>query len=459
MNIFSRKLVMKRIIDHFLLEWKDSSNRKPLLLRGARQVGKTHTVRELGKQFPHFIEINLEINVAARAIFEKDPDAQRIVRQLAELVQEKIVPGSTLLFLDEIQQVPQAITALRYFYELMPELHVIAAGSLLDFAIQQVGVPVGRISFMYMYPLSFFEFLVALNYEGWARALLNSSLREPLVQPVHEKLLELVGAYLAIGGMPEAVNEWLKTKVSWDAKKVHADLLASYEQDFGKYAKKHQIKYLGILFQKAANQLGNKFMYSRVGEYKKRELEPALHLLEMAGLFCHVVHSSGQGIPLGAQADLNAFKLIFFDVGLTQALLKFDLAPWFVDPLATFVNKGELVEAFVGQELLAYADPIAKAGLFYWYRESRGSQAEVDYLVQIDNHVVPIEVKAGSSKRIKSMQLFLDSHIHSSYGIRFSVDNYSIYQKINSYPLYAVCKPSFDAGGQVHKALLNLVIE
>lgn len=448
---------MKRIIDHFLLQWKEGSNRKPLLLRGARQVGKTHAVRELGKKFPNFIEINLELNAGARAIIEKDLDPHRIVQQLSELVQKNIIPGTTLLFFDEIQQVPQAITALRYFYEMMPELHVVAAGSLLDFAIKQVGMPVGRITSLYMYPLSFFEFLVALGHQDWARAITERTSADSMSDPVHEKLLGLLGAYLAIGGMPESVNEWVETKTSWSSKKVHADLLVAYQQDFGKYSKKYQIKYLNILFKKAVNQLSNKFMYARVGEYKKRELEPALELLEMAGLFHRVVHSSGQGIPLGAQSDLDDFKLIFLDVGLTQALLKFDLAPWFLDPINTFINKGELVEAFVGQEQLVYSDPITQEGLFYWQRENRGSQAEVDYLVQIKNCVIPIEVKAGASKHIKSLQIFLESHTNSPYGLRFSTDNYGVYQKIYSYPLYAVCKPFFDSSETVRTALLSML--
>lgn len=448
---------MKRTIDYFLLEWKERPGRKPLLLRGARQVGKTHAIRELGKTFANFVEINLELNEGARNIIEKDLDPHRIVRQLSELLQTKITPGTTLLFFDEIQQVPKAITALRYFYEIMPELHVAAAGSLLDFAIEQVGMPVGRVSSLCMYPLSFFEFLVALGHQEWARLITQHTATDPISDPVHEKLLNILGAYLAIGGMPEAVNEWVKTTTSWSSKKVHADLLYAYQQDFGKYATKYQVKYLTILFQKAVDQLSNKFVYSHVGEYQKRELEPALELLEKAGLLYRVVRSSGQGIPLGAQADLDDFKLIFLDVGLCQALLKFDLTPWLVDPIPTFINKGELVEAFVGQEILAYSDPITKEGLFYWLRESRSSQAEVDFLVQIQNSVVPIEVKAGASKRLKSMHIFLDSHPNSAYGLRFSVDNYSIFQKVHSYPLYAVSQPFFAASDNLRKALLGML--
>lgn len=449
---------MKRIIDYFLLEWKNEPySRKPLLLRGARQVGKTHAARNLGKTFKNFVEINLELDEEARRIVAQDLDPKRIVFQLSQYLKKDIIPGSTLLFIDEIQAVPKAIIALRYFYEIMPELHVIAAGSLLDFAIEQVGMPVGRITGLYMYPLSFFEFLVALGNEKWAEAILKHDNAEPLLEGVHDQLLNLVGTYLAIGGMPAAVNAWVQTQTPRAVKKIHSDLLDSYKQDFNKYAAKHQIKYLDILFRNALSQLGNKFMYSRVGEYQKRELEPALELLQKAWIVHPVVRSDGQGIPIGAEAQLNDFKVVFVDVGLSQSSLNLDITPWFLDPLAAFVNKGEIVEAFVGQEILAYADPIAKSNLFYWRRESRNSQAEVDYLVQIKEKVVPIEVKAGTSLRIKSMHVFLDSHPNSVYGIRFSAHNYAVDSRVHTYPLYSVVKPFFDVNETVRDAVMSLI--
>jgi len=448
---------MKRIIDSFLLEWKDRPNRKPLLLRGARQVGKTYSMRQLGKAFSEFVEINLEADTAAKEIIEKDMDPFRIIRQLSELLQVDIIPGSTLLFFDEIQVAPQAITTLRYFFEQVPDLHVTAAGSLLDFAIDQVGIPVGRVSSLYMSPVSFLEFIAALGHNKWVKLIIDHSLEKPLNEPVHKKLLSLIGEYLAIGGMPEAINEWINTKTSRAAKIVHSDLIFHYQQDFGKYAKRHQIKYLNLLFQKVADQIGNKFMFSRVGEYQKRELEPALELLEKAGLIHKIIRSSGQGIPLGAQAKLNDFKVIFLDVGLTQALLKLNIAPWLLHPEKLFINRGEIVEAFVGQELLSLSDPISKESLFYWRRQKRSSQAEIDYLVQIHDQVVPIEVKAGMSKRIKSMQIYLESHPNSLYGIRFSSDNYGIYKNIKNCPLYAIAKPFLDVSGVLREALLSLV--
>ncbi len=432
---------MKRLVDHFLIEWKNRAERKPLLLRGARQVGKTHAVRMLGKKFDFFLEINLESNQLARKIIEKDLDVDRIMFQLSEFLEQPIVPGKTLLFFDEIQNVPQALIALRYFYEKVPALHVIAAGSLLDFAIEQVGVPVGRVSTLYMYPLSFLEFLVALGHETWAKSILDLSLIDAMNEAVHEKLVNLVGVYLAIGGMPAAINQWIRTRGSRDVKIIHSELIYAYEQDFGKYAKKHQIKYLNLLFLKAIEQLAQKFMYARIGEYQKRELAPALELLEKAGLIYKVMYSAGQGIPLGAQADSNIFKIVFLDVGLSQALLKLDIIPWFIEPLNALVNKGQIVEAFVAQELLAYSDPIHKESLFYWNRENRSSEAEVDYLIQLKEQVVPVGVKAGINKRIKSMHIFLETHVQSDYGIRFWPGGAAIEKNIYSYPLYAIIRP------------------
>lgn len=445
---------MKRIIDYHLLEWKNEGNPKPLILRGARQVGKTHAVRTLGKTFTHFVEVNLEENEVARQIFEQNLDVNRIVLQLTELTKKQIEKGSTLLFIDEIQNVPKAVIALRYFYETMPGLHVIAAASLLHLATEQVGMPVGRVAMLYMYPLSFLEFLVALGHRQWAQAIIE---RPALaIEPLHEKLLSILGMYLAIGGMPAAINEWIEKQNSRAVKKEHAYLIDTYKQDFGKYAQKHQIKHLNELFLKGIEQISKRFVFAHVGEYQKRELAPALELLEKAGLFYQIVRSAGQGIPIGAQADLNHFKIIFLDVGLCQSLLNLDLSAWFLEPDATFINKGEIVEAFVGQELLAYSDPIRKGSLYYWQRETRTSSAEIDYLIQVKDRVIPIEVKAGHNKRIVSMHIFLDSHPNSPYGMRFWGGRPETEERIKSYPLYAVIKAVLEQDDELKDALKSL---
>lgn len=430
---------MKRIIDIHLLAWKRSSIRKPILLRGARQVGKTFAVRTLAKSFSSYVEINFEKQPALIKIFDIDLDPVRIVRDLKAILKKDIIPGKTLLFFDEIQEAPQAIIALRYFYEEMPKLHVLAAGSLLDFAIQKVGVPVGRVSFLYLYPLSFIEFLIAQGQEQIVEAILNHDPLIPMAEPIHSHILRILSEYFAIGGMPEAVASWVKNKDPLMCSKIHHTIIDAYRQDFTKYANEHQIKYVELLFEKGVQQLGRKFKFSNISsEYRKRELSPALDLLCTARVIQKIYHTSGQGIPLGAEVNLEKFKLIFVDIGLTQVMLGLDLADWFLHASDNFVNQGSLVEAFVGQELLAYSDPNIKAALYYWHNEERGRQAEVDYLIQKGGKVVPIEVKSHQGIQLKSMRLFLASHLKSSDGIRFSSHDYSVYDNIFSYPLYAI---------------------
>ncbi|MBS1988667.1 ATP-binding protein [Candidatus Dependentiae bacterium] len=446
---------MKRLIDYYLNSWKSDPYRMPLLLRGARQVGKTFSVRKLGESFPKFVEINLEETPEARIIFEKNLDPDRMIAELSVITQKNIIPGSTLLFIDEIQVVPRAITALRYFYEKMPELHVVAAGSLLDFAIEQVGIPVGRVQSLYMFPLSFVEFLAALNHTVLLKEIIHHNPEQEMSTVVHDKALALVGDYLALGGMPQVVARWQASKEPLNCAKVHATILDSYRQDFEKYAKRLQIKYVESVFKHIPVQLGRKFKYTTVeGDYRKRELAPALDLLVAAGVVHKVFHSSGQGIPLGAQADPQDYKVIFLDIALAQTLLDLDISGWFLDPLAQFVNKGSLVEALVGQEMLAYESPHAKKNIYYWHRESRGSEAEIDYLIQLNNEIIPLEVKSGSGKTLKSLQLFLESHMSTEYGIRISTNNYSEYQKIKSLPLYAVAQVM----SKKNKNLLNAIM-
>ena len=447
MNI-AEKSHMKRIIDHHLRTWKISQFRKPLLLRGARQVGKTHAVRELGRSFENCVEINLEELSDAKIIFDVDLDPVRMIRDLALLTGQRIEPGKTLLFFDEVQAVPRALTALRYFYEKMPSLHLIAAGSLLDFTIQEVGIPVGRVSSLYLYPMSFLEFLVATGNEMLASAVLNNITYEPFSEPIHKKLLRLIAQYCAIGGMPEVVDRWCVTQDPQLCFEVHHTLLDTYRQDFSKYAAKYQIKYLDALFSAVPRQLGRKFKYSAVaGEFRKRELAPSLDLLITAGAVLPVTRSAGNGVPLGAEVDPEDFKMLFLDIALAQAMLGLDLRGWFLDAEQEFVNKGALMEAFVGQELLAYADSTARAQLFYWARHTPGSEAEVDYLVQDKAIVVPIEVKAGAGTTLKSMRAFLDGHPQSLRGLRFSTQNYSVYEKICSLPLYAVVQAIYREQG------------
>ena len=431
---------MHRIIHNELKNWKISDNRKPLVLRGARQIGKTTCIRQFAKDFDSYVEINFEQMKQVHALFDGDLDPQKVLIDLQVLMKQQIIPGQTLLFFDELQSCPQALLSLRYFYELMPQLHLIAAGSLLEFAIETIGLPVGRVNFLYMYPMSFLEFLWALDEGRLVDAIVN---QDPVVScnnSIHEKALRLLGEYMAIGGMPEAVVNWRDHKNYQACLEIHYDLVAAYQQDFEKYAKRSQVKYLEHVLKQLPYQLGESLQYAKFsGNYRKRELSPAVELLQRANVITGVYDTPAQGLPLGAGIDPDNFKVIMLDVALTQALLGMTAEVWILDPQAAFVNKGALAEAFVGQELLAYGNPRQKQQLYYWRRNQRGSEAEVDYVIAKDNEIIPIEVKSGKGTTLKSMHSFLASHM-SPYGIRFSTHNYSVYEKIHSYPLYATFK-------------------
>lgn len=430
---------MKRLVFQELTRWSARPNRKPLILRGARQVGKTHLVREMGKKFDSYVEVNFEKTPQVKGFFTQDLNPHRILELLELQFDKPLIPGKTLLFFDEIQECPEAILGLRYFYEELPNLHLIAAGSLLDFAIDKIGMPVGRVSFLYLYPMSFIEFLMAAGKERFAREVIHHPVTEPMPALIHQQLLALLGEYMLIGGMPEVVANWLSERELSSTQRIQREMVEAYRQDFNKYAKKHQLKYVELIFNQAPSLISQAFKYTQLQTpYQKRELAPCLDLLVKANIIHKIYHTRGNGIPLGAETDFEKFKLIFVDVGLCENILGLSLKEWMLDPINTLINKGSLCEAFVGQELLAYSPSDAKTELYYWHREARNSMAEVDYLIASRHQIIPIEVKSSQGGALKSLRYFLSSHPHSPYGIRFSTQNYSSYDRIHSYPLYAI---------------------
>lgn len=448
---------MKRIIDYYLLHWKAYQLRKPLILRGARQIGKTFAVRQLGTTFESFVEVNFDERPDLKVIFAHNLQPLRIIQELSLQLGQSIIPGKTLLFFDEIQQVPQALAALRYFYEMMPELHVIAAGSLLDFAIAQHGLPVGRVQSLYMYPCSFLEYLVATGDALVVKEILQHDLQTPMFASVHEKILRSLGDYLALGGMPAVIQAWITTKESFDCQIIHQLIIDTYQQDFEKYARVQQIKYVEKVFRAVSLQLGQKFRFHQIeGEYRKRELAPALDLLVTAGLAYQVFYATGQGFPLGFQTNPLDYKVISLDPGLNQAQLKLNISQWFTHGSQEFINKGALVEAFVGQEFLKYSTARMKHDLYYWHKDSAPAQTKVDYVFAIQEQIVPVAVKSGDGRTLKSMHNFLATHPSSSYGIRFSTQNYSLYDKIHNYPLYAIAKVVGEQDAEMMQALKSL---
>lgn len=449
---------MKRLIDHALAGWRADTGRKALLVRGARQVGKTFAIRQFARGFGNSVEVNFEKQPAIASLFEADLDPRRILRDLQLATGLLVEPGKTLLFLDEIQAAPRALTALRYFQEDLPDLHVVAAGSLIEFSVAEVGIPVGRVASLYMHPMSFLEFLAAKGRTAAVAELAGRSAEAPLAGGVHSELLRSMGEYLAVGGMPEAVAEWIRHQDLRKCVAVQRRLADTYRQDFGKYSRRAQVKYVELVFQESPRFLGQKFTFARLsGSRRRRDLQPAVDLLTKAGVVTPVVQTAANGLPLGAQSDPNRFKLLFLDVGLAEAMLGFDGAAWILDPEQTVVNAGPLAEAFVGQELLAYASPHVAPALHYWHREAAASSAEVDYCVADGPRIVPIEVKRGAGGALKSLRLFLEGRPQlSPRGVRFSTHNFSTVGDLASYPLYAV--GSFMAGTDpvVQAAILSL---
>lgn len=429
---------MKRDIINHLFEWYRSTERRPILLRGARQVGKSWIVRQLGKEFQNFVELNFEENPNLAGFFEGNLDPKQIVSQLSNYLGISIIPGKTLLFLDEIQACPRAITSLRYFYEKMPALHVVGAGSLIEFELQNISMPVGRIESLYLYPMSFGEFLMALGRKD-LREQLKVNIVQEMPEPLHGQLLSFVRDYTIIGGMPAVVQKYIETQNVAECQKIQTVLIETYQKDFAKYAKRSQIKYLRLLFEAIPSQSGNKFVYSHISqEIKSREFSQALDLLEMAGVAHRVFHSSCSGIPLGATVNLKNFKVLFFDTGLAQRILGVDVKNLFINPDITLINKGAIAELFVGLELIAYSDPHQRARLHYWHREKRGAQSEVDYVITVSNQIVPIEVKSGLHGRLYSLNLFLEEG-KANVGVKVSKGPYATAgTKVVGIPLYGI---------------------
>lgn len=429
---------ISRTIDVELRKWKDDIRHKPLLIRGARQVGKSSAVKNLGKAFRYFAEVNLEKNKSLQKVFEGDLSPQRICTDLSALLSIPIVPRETLLFIDEIQHSKAAISSLRFFYEDYQELHVIAAGSLLEFALKELqSFGVGRIRSLFMYPFSFNEFLYAQGLDGLLKAKKGASPEEPLIEPLHEKLVEQIRYFHLIGGMPAVVSLWIETHNYLACKDIHNDIMLSYIDDFSKFNSRLDPQLLRNTMSAIAAHICSKFKYSTVKEYDSRQVKQALELLSMAGIIIPVTHTSANGQPLGAEANEKFRKFIFLDTALLLRLQHFETKDILISTPSDFVNKGSLAEMFVGLELLKYDSPYERKELYYWQREDPKAQSEVDYVIAQDGKIIPIEVKAGQRGAMQSMYQFLERK-GAEFGIRCSLEPYAAYGKVKVYPLYGV---------------------
>jgi predicted AAA+ superfamily ATPase len=413
------------------------------MLRGARQVGKTSAVRHLGKQFKYFVEINFENkdHASAKTVFSQHSDPKIICSELAALFGKPIVAGQTLLFFDEIQTCTDAISSLRYFYEQLPTLHVITAGSLLEFALEEMpSFGVGRIDSMFMYPFSFSEFLCATGYEIWVNLIDEASPEKPLSEPVHEKIVEQLKNFLIIGGMPEVVAEFAETRVFLRCQKILNSMLVSFRTDFAKYRKRIPATRINEVFSSVANQVEGKFVYERVSQNLNNEqVKKSLDLLLMAGLCYQVTHSSADGLPLGARINPKYRRIFPFDTGIYQLILNLNISNILLSNDFDTINKGAVAEIFVGCELKKNASCYSDDELYYWVREKKNASAQIDFVVQCGESIVPLEVKSGKQGKMQSMWFFMKEK-NSSYGIRCSLENFCTYQNINVYPLYAIGK-------------------
>ena len=400
---------VKRLVDGVLDTWARDSRRLPLLIRGVRQVGKTYAVTALGvRGFSDVASINLEQEPRYRRCFDT-LEPRVILDQIGILRGKPVDPGRTLLFIDEIQECPAAVMALRYFYEQVPDLHVIGAGSLLEFALEaeRLRIPVGRIQPLFMHPLSFAEFLSAVGEEPALQA--SGTHTVPLSGAVHEHLVSLLRTYLLLGGMPAVVAEYLESGSVARASRIQTAITQTLRDDFGKYARASSHHHLDRVFLHAARLVGRKFMYSKVDpDSRSRDLRAAVELLQRAGIVHRVCSTSGAGLPLGAEADDRHYKLVMVDVGLMQNLCGATEQLLHGDPMR--INAGAVAEQFVGQELLAHRSPYERPELFHWHRRRNSSSAEVDYLTAAAGRVIPVEVKSGKVGRLRSLAVFVERY-------------------------------------------------
>lgn len=432
-------MYIPRKADADLEKWKTDIPHKPLLIRGARQVGKTMTIREFGKSFDSFIEINFDESPRMKALFSDDFTPASICENISAIYKTSIVPGKTLLFLDEIQECPNAIASLRYFFEKMPDLHLIAAGSLLEFALSELpSFGVGRIRSMFMYPICFSEFLKGAGEKQLLNLVREASPGKSLNDVIHTKLIGLIQKFICLGGMPEVIATYFETNNLHQCQQLLDDLILSLQADFAKYRKKTPVSLLNEVFHAVVSQAGQKFVYSKACiQANHYQVKEALQLLITAGLVIPVTHTSSNGLPLGAVANPQKQKMLVFDTGIFQRILGLDLADFLLSKKFDAINKGNVAEQFVGLELIKSESAYQNPSLYYWHREAKNSNAEVDYIISVSQEIIPVEVKAGTKGSMQSLFLFLDEK-KLNRGIRISNENFSVYDAIEVYPLYAI---------------------
>lgn len=424
---------MDRRVMRDLIRWKGQKNRKPLIIQGARQVGKTWLMKAFGKsQYRQVAYINFESSTRLQSVFVPDFDLTRIVTVFEIETGLRIDPAETLLILDEIQEAEKGLSALKYFQENAPEYHVVAAGSLLGISLQQHSFPVGKVDFLKLHPLSFEEFLVNAGEEQLVNALVGKEWS--VLEPFHEKLVQYLRVYYYLGGMPEAVRTYLETTQFQKVRSVQQNILMGYENDFARYAPIEIVPRIRLVWQSVLGQLAKenrKFIY---GQLKKgaraREFETAINWLVNAGLLVKCRRVATPTVPLQAYADTDAFKLFLLDIGLLNAMAGLSEQILLAKNQILTEFKGALTEQFVSQQLCLSYD------LYYWSADQ--ATAEIDFLLQKDGALIPVEVKAEENLKAKSLSVFEQAH-KTGQAVRFSMSPFRRQDWMVNMPLYAVC--------------------
>ena len=430
-----RRTDMQRFLMEGLVEWKNKNNRKPLILKGARQVGKTWLMKEFGKiHFEKCAYVSFYNNQRMKRVFEEDYDIQRIITNINIETHMEVTPGNTLIIFDEVQEVPRALASLKYFYENAPEYNIICAGSLLGIALHQgTSFPVGKVDFLNLYPLSFKEFLMAMGKEKYVD-LMNSGDYE-MMTAFKQDLIDSLKHYYFVGGMPEAVTSFATEKDFNKVRRIQKRILEAYEQDFSKHAPNESVPKLRMLWNSIPSQLAKenkKFIYGLVREGgRAKDYESAIMWLTDCGLVHKVSRVTVGHLPLKAYEDMKAFKMFVVDVGLLGCMVGLS-KKILLDGNDLFVEfKGALTEQYVLQQLITNPDLN-----IYYYTNDNGS-CEVDFLVDTGDTIVPVEVKAEVNLRAKSLRMYVEK-FSPDVAIRTSMQDYKKESWLVNLPLYAI---------------------
>ncbi len=424
---------MRRSAEKRLVDWFRKSRRKPLVIRGARQVGKSTLVRQFARDNGLTLhEIDLERHLRLTSVFQSQ-DSRKIVKELEFVCGSGPIdkPGG-LLFLDEIQAIPAAIQSLRYLYEDYPELPVIAAGSLLEFALskQSFTMPVGRIEYLFLFPMTFEETLEARGEHDLLELLRKFQMTDSFPESAHVRLLELQRSYLLVGGMPEAVKSFVDNHSFDEVIDIQSSITETFRDDFAKYSTRVDLLRLHKIYDYVPAAVGDKFKYVRVDPHEQaRDLRKALDLLIKAQVITPVHHTNASGIPLSAMKNSRAFKPFFLDCGLMNNLCGVKWISAEELQRREFINEGKMAEQFIAQHLICLGKSNVRPALFYWLREGRSTNAEVDFVIQWGSTVVPVEVKSGKSGSLRSLHQFVLQK-KTGCAVRFDL-NPPVYQTVS----------------------------